>query len=184
MQCTIHRPKIFEGMLALWFDRVFQLTTSTKLRTRACHPLSPPSLKRRRYIIAKGAYPSPLGYCGFPKSICTSVNNVRALLLLSCLNAKLEFTASASGHLSRHSRWPHPAWWRRRQNRCQRVRSITHGIQTHITSCTQSITTRTPSPAARALVDCTHECMMNAIAGQTYWTLWLFASCLFVQPLV
>ena len=26
--------------------------------------------------IAKGAYPSPLTYRGFPKSICTSVNNV------------------------------------------------------------------------------------------------------------
>lgn len=28
------------------------------------------------YIIAKGGYPSPLQYLGFPKSICTSVNNV------------------------------------------------------------------------------------------------------------
>lgn len=27
-------------------------------------------------IIASGAYPSPLGYAGFPKSICTSVNEV------------------------------------------------------------------------------------------------------------
>ncbi|EZA62257.1 hypothetical protein DMN91_003638 [Ooceraea biroi] len=27
-------------------------------------------------IISNGAYPSPLNYCGFPKSICTSVNNV------------------------------------------------------------------------------------------------------------
>eukprot|EP00050_Salpingoeca_kvevrii_P004182 m.245509 g.245509 ORF g.245509 m.245509 type:complete len:317 (+) comp10958_c0_seq2:711-1661(+) len=27
-------------------------------------------------IIEAGAYPSPLGYCGYPKSICTSVNNV------------------------------------------------------------------------------------------------------------
>ena len=26
--------------------------------------------------IAKGVYPSPLRYCGFPKSVCTSVNNV------------------------------------------------------------------------------------------------------------
>jgi methionyl aminopeptidase len=25
-------------------------------------------------IIDNGAYPSPLGYCGFPKSVCTSVN--------------------------------------------------------------------------------------------------------------
>jgi len=27
-------------------------------------------------IISNGAYPSPLNYHGFPKSICTSVNNV------------------------------------------------------------------------------------------------------------
>lgn len=30
-------------------------------------------------IVASGAYPSPLGYKGFPKSTCTSINNVRAL---------------------------------------------------------------------------------------------------------
>ena len=27
-------------------------------------------------IVGNGAYPSPLRYRGFPKSICTSVNNV------------------------------------------------------------------------------------------------------------
>lgn len=27
-------------------------------------------------IVSKGAYPSPLNYKGFPKSVCTSVNNV------------------------------------------------------------------------------------------------------------
>lgn len=27
-------------------------------------------------IIRQQAYPSPLGYGGFPKSVCTSVNNV------------------------------------------------------------------------------------------------------------
>lgn len=27
-------------------------------------------------VLRLGVYPSPLGYCGFPKSICTSVNNV------------------------------------------------------------------------------------------------------------
>ncbi|KAF8589638.1 methionyl aminopeptidase [Ramaria rubella] len=31
-----------------------------------------------RFIVSKGAYPSPLGYAGFPKSCCTSVNNVIA----------------------------------------------------------------------------------------------------------
>uniref|UniRef100_A0A8C4WV52 Peptidase M24 domain-containing protein n=1 Tax=Eptatretus burgeri TaxID=7764 RepID=A0A8C4WV52_EPTBU len=29
-----------------------------------------------RETIEHGAYPSPLGYLGFPKSVCTSVNNV------------------------------------------------------------------------------------------------------------
>ncbi|CAO3632428.1 unnamed protein product [Cunninghamella echinulata] len=29
-------------------------------------------------IISEGAYPSPLNYMGFPKSICTSVNNIIA----------------------------------------------------------------------------------------------------------
>ncbi|MBA3523260.1 MAG: type I methionyl aminopeptidase [Geodermatophilaceae bacterium] len=28
------------------------------------------------FIVARGAYPSPLGYRGFPKSLCTSVNEV------------------------------------------------------------------------------------------------------------
>lgn len=33
-------------------------------------------------IISRGAYPSPLGYSNFPKSVCTSINNVRSLRLL------------------------------------------------------------------------------------------------------
>ena len=28
------------------------------------------------FIVAKGGYPSPLHYAGFPKSICTSINEV------------------------------------------------------------------------------------------------------------
>lgn len=28
------------------------------------------------FIIKNGAYPSPLNYHGFPKSICTSINEV------------------------------------------------------------------------------------------------------------
>ncbi|KAI7869278.1 methionine aminopeptidase, merops subfamily M24 [Spinellus fusiger] len=42
--------------------------TTTKSIDRALHDA----------IIAQGAYPSPLNYSGFPKSICTSVNNVIA----------------------------------------------------------------------------------------------------------
>lgn len=29
-------------------------------------------------IIDNGAYPSPLNYMGYPKSVCTSVNNIIA----------------------------------------------------------------------------------------------------------
>lgn len=29
-----------------------------------------------KLIIINGAYPSPLNYLGYPKSICTSINNV------------------------------------------------------------------------------------------------------------
>ena len=29
-----------------------------------------------RLTVAHGAYPSPLNYRGFPKSVCTSINNV------------------------------------------------------------------------------------------------------------
>lgn len=28
------------------------------------------------YIISQNAYPSPIGFMGFPKSVCTSVNEV------------------------------------------------------------------------------------------------------------
>ena len=28
------------------------------------------------FIIAQGAYPTPIGFMGFPKSVCTSVNEV------------------------------------------------------------------------------------------------------------
>ena len=31
---------------------------------------------RPRLVIRRGAYPSPLNYRGFPKSVCTSVNEV------------------------------------------------------------------------------------------------------------
>ncbi|XP_032672480.1 methionine aminopeptidase 1D, mitochondrial [Odontomachus brunneus] len=50
---------------------------------RQVHPLIKPgittdSLDKQVHdmIIGNGAYPSTLNYCGFPKSICTSINNV------------------------------------------------------------------------------------------------------------
>lgn len=29
-----------------------------------------------KFVLGHGVYPSPMNYCGFPKSICTSVNDV------------------------------------------------------------------------------------------------------------
>ncbi|KAI8641938.1 methionine aminopeptidase, merops subfamily M24 [Parasitella parasitica] len=49
-------------------ETLCQPGTTTKDIDRAIH----------KAIIAKGAYPSPLNYMGFPKSVCTSVNNIIA----------------------------------------------------------------------------------------------------------
>ncbi len=35
-----------------------------------------PAPAAHRFIVGQHAYPSPLGYHGFPKSVCTSVNEV------------------------------------------------------------------------------------------------------------
>ena len=37
---------------------------------------SPPCVQVHEATIAAGAYPSPLNYYSFPKSLCTSVNEV------------------------------------------------------------------------------------------------------------
>lgn len=90
------------------------------------------------YMIDKGVYPSPLGYCGFPKSICTSVNNVIChgipddRVLLDGDVVKIDVSVFVNG---------------------------VHGDNCH------TFYAGTPSPAARALVHCTHDCMMRAIAA-------------------
>jgi hypothetical protein len=61
MQCTIHRLKIFEGMLALWFDRASPLTTSTKLRTRACPPALAAVAQASQVHRSEGRVPEPPG---------------------------------------------------------------------------------------------------------------------------
>ena len=74
-QIKIHGPDAFEGM-----RRAGQLAAETldfitphvepKVTTeqldRLCH----------KFIVDRGAIPAPLGYRGFPKSICTSINHV------------------------------------------------------------------------------------------------------------
>jgi methionyl aminopeptidase len=72
---TIHRPEDFAGMrragrlaaetLDMIVPHVRPGVTTGEL-DRLCHA----------FILANGASPAPLGYRGFPKSICTSVNHV------------------------------------------------------------------------------------------------------------
>lgn len=72
---TIYRPEDFGGMrhagrlaaetLDMITDHVRPGVTTAEL-DRLCHD----------FIVARGATPAPLGYRGFPKSICTSINHV------------------------------------------------------------------------------------------------------------
>ena len=71
----IHGPEDFEGMrragrlAAETLDFIgphVQAGVTTGLLDRLCH----------EFIVDHGAIPAPLGYRGFPKSICTSVNHV------------------------------------------------------------------------------------------------------------
>lgn len=72
---TIHKPEDFEGMrkagrlAAMTLDFIAPYVkpgvTTAKLDA-LCHD----------FIVSHGAVPAPLGYRGFPKSICTSVNHV------------------------------------------------------------------------------------------------------------
>ncbi len=72
---VIHGPEEFEGMrragrlaaecLDMITEHVVKGVTTGEL-DRLCH----------NFIVSRGATPAPLGYRGFPKSICTSVNHV------------------------------------------------------------------------------------------------------------
>lgn len=72
---TIHRPEDFEGMrkagklAAQTLDFITPYVTvgvTTEELDRLCH----------QFIVDQGAIPAPLGYRGYPKSICTSLNHV------------------------------------------------------------------------------------------------------------
>jgi methionyl aminopeptidase len=72
---TLYDPSDFEGMRRagrLAAEALDMITphvrpgVSTEELDRICH----------EFILAHGATPAPLGYRGFPKSICTSVNHV------------------------------------------------------------------------------------------------------------
>ena len=74
-QIVLHGPAAFAGMrqagrlAAETLDYItphVQVGVSTEELDRLCH----------EFILAHGAVPAPLGYRGFPKSICTSINHV------------------------------------------------------------------------------------------------------------
>jgi len=74
-QIKIHTPEDFTGMrkagrlAAEVLDMLVPLVrpgVTTEALDRTCHD----------FIVSHGAVPAPLGYRGFPKSICTSVNHV------------------------------------------------------------------------------------------------------------
>ena len=71
----IHGPESYEGMrragrlAAECLDFItphVQPRTTTEELDKMCH----------QFIVDRGAVPAPLGYRGFPKSICTSINHV------------------------------------------------------------------------------------------------------------
>jgi methionyl aminopeptidase len=72
---TIHQPEDYAGMhkagqlSAAILDELYdfiQVGTSTNEINDYCH----------KRIVEAGAVPAPLGYKGFPKSVCTSINHV------------------------------------------------------------------------------------------------------------
>jgi methionyl aminopeptidase len=72
---TIHGPEDFEGMrkagrlAAQTLDYIapfIKIGVTTEEINQLCH----------QFIIDHGAVPAPLGYRGFPKSVCTSINHV------------------------------------------------------------------------------------------------------------
>ncbi len=74
-QIKIHAPEDFEGMrkagrlAAETLDMLVPLVVAgvtTEHLDKVCHD----------FIVGHGAVPAPLGYRGFPKSICTSINHV------------------------------------------------------------------------------------------------------------
>jgi methionyl aminopeptidase len=74
-QIKIHAPEDFEGMrkagrlAAEVLDMLVPLVkagVTTEQLDKICHD----------YIVDHGAVPAPLGYRGYPKSICTSINHV------------------------------------------------------------------------------------------------------------
>ncbi len=134
---TIHRPGDFAAMrragqlAAATLDMIaphVRPGVTTEALDRLCHD----------HILAHGAVPAPLGYRGFPKSICTSINHVvchgipgeRVLLDGDILN--IDVTVILDG-------------W--------------HG------DTSRMFVAGTPSTKARLLLDVTYEALMLGVAA-------------------
>ncbi len=86
--------------------------------------------------LAAGAYPSPLNYCGFPKSLCTSINDIvchgipgsRVLIAGDIVNC--DVTVFLNG---------------------------VHG------DCSETVFVDTPDPGARRLVETTYACLLAGL---------------------
>lgn len=79
-------PPAYQGDNTYTEDEIEKIRTSGRIASRAIDAVAEairPGVTTREldriaheYVIAQGAYPSTLGYRGFPKSCCTSVNEV------------------------------------------------------------------------------------------------------------
>jgi len=79
-------PKVFEGSDVKTSEQIERIRKSSQIAADAiqlvgehCQPgITTDELDRiaHDYLISQGAYPSTLGYRGFPKSCCTSLNEV------------------------------------------------------------------------------------------------------------
>ncbi|CAJ1381737.1 unnamed protein product [Effrenium voratum] len=75
VQLDIKTPEQVEGMRAAC--RLARATLETAGKSVA-PGVTTDEIDRiaHEFIVDHGAYPSPLGYCGFPKAVCTSVNEI------------------------------------------------------------------------------------------------------------
>ena len=72
--------RFVHGVVVLWFwvwsSPLYQLSKPSVLSFKVGVTTEDIDKVVHQAAISFGAYPSPLNYRGFPKSVCTSVNNV------------------------------------------------------------------------------------------------------------
>ncbi|MEZ6197592.1 MAG: type I methionyl aminopeptidase [Planctomycetota bacterium] len=133
---VIHNEAEFEGMRAAgrmaaelldWITPFVKPGTHTEYLDRLCH----------EWIVERDAVPAPLGYHGFPKSICTSINHV------VCHGIPSKKDILRDGDIINIDVTPIVDGWYGDTSRMYYVGEV--------------------SEEARALVDTTYECMMAGI---------------------